>query len=335
MKITPFNIICCAALVLSYSSRAGAQIKRDDFGDDKKPNAAKWDYSSGKVPPNGIWVGIHNAKNGGNAETPAAFLADGIDPLKKPRAGRLYIEDLGLHQHLNHNPPGDPLIGVGWEPQDSGKNNAPFLYTTIDAQTDFDVVTRVTSQYAGQWSYAAVIIRAAGTPVGRGTGEGLDPSENFVTVGSFRANSANGSIATLLLQNTRNGATGNPDIVTDLAPEGGTGALPIWIRLSKRGGTITAASSVDGEEWLAPDNATVNNDALSAVGKTLEVGVAYMRFNNPQTPEGVRPAAVFDFFELRPLQADGSLPMPVVVGAASVLLLLIAAIALMRRKTAS
>jgi hypothetical protein len=327
--------IATVALAGNYGI-ACAQTLRDDFGDDARPNKARWDFATGKVPEGDIWVGVHNATNGGNKDTAALFMADGTDAQSKSRAGRLFIEDLGLHRNAKHNPPGDPLLGVGWEPQNTGQNNAPFLFTSIAADKDFDVVTKLTAQFSGRWSYAAIIIRAAGPPVGRGVGDGLDPAENFITVGSFRPNEANANEASMLLQNTINGATGNPDIIADLAPDGGTGALPIWIRVRKRGGRISAASSVDGNEWLEPSNAVMTNNELNVGGRSLEVGLSYMRFGNPQTPEDTRPVAVFDFFELSgPANASSSPSLFWIAGGAAALLIAVAALGMgLRRKPA-
>jgi hypothetical protein len=290
--------VATAFLLASPLLRVYAQTLRDDFGDDERPHAAKWDYATGEVPPKSIWAGVHNAINGGDADNAGLVIADGVDTRGKPRPGRLYIEDLGLHQHAAHDPPKKPLLGVGWEPQDSKTNNAPFLYTLVAADKDFDVVIKSTAQFAGRWSYLAVIVRVAGPAVGFGTGEPFDSTESFVTVGSFRPASGNSEEASLLLQNTINGSVGSDDVYCDLAPEGPSGALPIWIRLSKRGGNISAASSVNGVDWLEPSNAKVTNHELDVPGTMLEVGLSYMRFNNPEILDGARPAAVIDFFEL-------------------------------------
>jgi hypothetical protein len=291
-----------------------AQTLRDEFGDDAKPHTAEWDYTTGKVPPGGIWVGIHNPKNGGDEENAAVFTADGKDVHTRSRAGRLYIEDLGLYQQNGHNPPSDPLLGVGWEPQNSGINNAPFLYTTVPTEKDFDAVLKITSQTSGPWSYVAIVVRRAGPPVGLGPEDGLDSNENFVTAGSFRPNADNGDEALLLVQNALNGTVGHRDILSDLAPEGAVGSLPVWVRISKRRAQFTAASSLDGVNWLEPSDAVAANEQLNAPGKLLEVGISFMRFSNPVTPEGSRPASVLDSFELHIVDSSEPRIVPWIVG---------------------
>jgi hypothetical protein len=291
-----FATVCSSATLWTPSF---AQTLRDDFGDGYEKQIGEWDYTSGKVPSGSIWKGIHNPRNGGDRENPAAFLANGVGPDGKSRPGRLYIEDLGLHRNKLHDPPGNPLLGVGWEFETTGRNSAPFLFTEVDSRKDFDAVLKVSTQFAGPWSYLAIIVRRAGPPTGFGSGEPLAAEESFVTAGSFRPNADNSGEIFLIVQNAINGGAPTPSEVTcDFAPAGPSGALPAWIRFSKRGDRFTAASSLDGISWVEPSDASFTNSELAVDGRTLEVGISYMRFDNPVTPEGERPAAVVDYFEL-------------------------------------
>jgi hypothetical protein len=298
------GVIVAAIAASSAWAQTVVEVRRDDFGNTATPHAQQHDYTTGTVPVGGIWNGIHNPTNGGDATTPALFVADGTAFDGTDKAGKLHVEDLAFHVNSNG------ALGVGWEPQ-GDKNNAPFLFTTFSgtpqAQYDFDAVVKIDAQTAGNWSHAGIIARVAGPPVGICCGQdeansfattGPD-AESFVTAGTFRDNAANPDNATLLIQNTLNGAVGAGDIAVDLAPAGAVGGgatTPIWLRLQKRGAQFTADSSLDGVTWFddpATNNSTVN-EALNVPGRTLEVGLGFMMY--PTAPSGGN--ADFDFFEL-------------------------------------
>jgi hypothetical protein len=280
------------------------ETRRDDFGNPANPHAAQHDYTTGTVRPGGIWTGIHNPKNGGDTANPAFFVADGFAFDGSDKAGKLHVEDLVLN--LNS----DGSHGTGWEPQ-GDKNNSPFLFTTVDAFYDFNAIVKIDAHTAGNWSHAGVITRVAGAPVGICCGQDAPNSfgdnENFVTVGIFRDNvDTEAPDATLLLQNAVNGGSGGGgspgEVNTDLAPMGaGGGPAPIWIRMQKRGGSIIAASSLDGTTWVEPANAVVVNPNLTRMQQgqaTLEVGLSYHRYLDTGGAQGAG-SADFDFFELQ------------------------------------
>jgi hypothetical protein len=292
------------------------EMRRDDFGDPAMPHAMQHDYTTGTVPAGKMWTGVHNPTNGGTPAAPAFFVADGFAFDGTDKAGKLHMEDLGTHPNSN------ATFGTGWEAQ-GDKNNAPFLFTTFsgtpEAQYDFDAVVKIDSQTAGNWSYAGIIARVAGPPVGICCGQDEANSfattgpnaENHVTAGVFRTDAANPGNATMLIQNTLNGAAGQGDLIVDVAPTGDAGAQPIWLRLQKRGAQFTADSSVDGVTWFddpATNNSTVNSE-LNVAGRTLEVGLSFMTF-----PGGVSGNADFDFFELK--LYESSIPTLAVWGAA-------------------
>jgi hypothetical protein len=280
------------------------ETRRDDFGDPTMPHAMQHDYTTGTVPVGKMWNGIHNPTNGGSETVPALFVADGFAFDGTDKAGKLHIEDLGLHVNSN------ATLGTGWEPQ-GDKNNSAFLFTTFSgeaaAQYDFDAVMKIDAQTAGNWSYAAIIARVAGPPVGICCGQDAANSfattgpdaENHITAGVFRTDAANPDNATLLVQNTLNGGGGMPgEFIVDLAPAGAVGGgatTPTYVRLQKRGAQFSADSSLDGTTWFddpATNNSTVNGE-LNVPGRTLEVGIAVMGF-----PGGVANLVDVDFFQL-------------------------------------
>ena len=272
-RVLSAAVFFCTLLAASSAwSQAVVQVRRDDFGNDAMPHAQQFDFTTGMVPAGGIWNGIHNPTNGGGdlggTFVPAVFVRDGFNfDNSIDKAGKLHVEDLALHLNSNAG------LGTGWEPQ-GDKNNSPFLFTTMDAYYDFDAIVKIDAQTAGNWSYAGLIARVAGPPVniccGQDAANSFGTDENFVTVGAFRTDAANVGNASLLLQNTVNGGAGGGgspgEVNTDLAPAGAAGASPIWVRVLKRGGSITGASSADGTTWLEPANAVVVNPGAHAYG---------------------------------------------------------------------
>jgi hypothetical protein len=294
-------VFFCSLLAASSAwAQAVVEVRRDDFGN-ATPHSQQHDFTTGMVPAGGIWNGIHNPTNGGGdlggQFEEALFVRDGFSFDGTDKAGLLHVEDLALH--LNSN----AALGTGWEPQ-GDKNNSPFLFTRMDAFYDFDAIIKIDAQTAGNWSYAGLIARVAGPPVniccGQDEANSFGPDENFITVGAFRTDAANVGNASLLLQNTVNGAGGGGgspgEVNTDLAPAGAEGASPIWVRVIKRGGSITGASSADGTTWLEPANAVVVNPALTRTAQgqaMLEVGPTFHTYL-----AGISGSADFDFFEL-------------------------------------
>jgi hypothetical protein len=264
------------------------ETRRDDFGG-ATPHAMQHDYTTGMVPAGGIWSGIHNPTNGGGpfgdppVDTPALFVADGTAFDGTDKAGKLHVEDLNLHPQTSGTP------GIGWE---GDRNNAPMLYTNVPAENDFDAVVKIDQQTSGQWTWAGIIARVAGPPVGLGDGDGLDPAENYVSAGRFATDVANAATSTILRKNIVNGAQ-----VADGqfgAIEGGN--VPLWVRLTKIGGEFSTARSSDGTTWETFPDATVNNGALVGAGQTVEVGIGYMLFNGANVGTGT---ADFDSFEIK------------------------------------
>jgi hypothetical protein len=300
-RVVSSAVFFCSLLAASSVwAQAVVQVRRDDFGN-ATPHSQQHDFTTGMVPAGGIWNGIHNPTNGGGdlggQFEEALFVRDGFSFEGTDKAGLLHVEDLGLHLNSNAS------LGTGWEPQ-GDKNNSPFLFTTMDAFYDFDAIIKIDAQTAGNWSYAGLIARVAGPPVniccGQDAANSFGADENFITVGAFRTDAANTGNASLLLQNTVNGAGGGGgspgEVNTDLAPAGAAGASPIWVRVIKRGGSITGASSADGTTWLEPANAIVVNPALSRTAQgqaMLEVGPTFHTY-----PGGISGSADFDFFEL-------------------------------------
>ena len=219
---------------------------------------------------------------------PALFVADGFAFNGESKAGKLHVEDLNLNLQTSGTE------GIGWE---GDRNNAPFLFSNLPANRDFDAVTKIDAQTAGQWSWAGIIARVAGPPVGRGDGDGLDPAENYVSVGRFATDVANTATSSVLRKNIVNGA----QVADTNLGAGAGGPLPLWIRLTKIGGQFTHARSTDGITWESFLNNQVINAALNGAGQTLEVGLSFMVFNGANIDAGG--PADFDFFELKVYEA--------------------------------
>jgi hypothetical protein len=284
---------------------------RDDFGDDLNPHANEHHYETGAVPGGGIWTGIHNPTNGGGpfggGTQSALFVADGFDNnpenLSPDKAGKLWIQEFRLHPNTN----GD--FGVGWE---GNKNNAPMLYREIPADLNFTATMKIDRQRAGNWSYSPIIARlkaapgGADNPVGLGVGDALDPTESFITMGSFKAggtvetdpssgNWGNLPAATMLTQNVVNLAEAE-------ANPGGLNALPVWIRMEKNGGQFTSFWSTDGTNFTQATQFI--NASLNQAGTTLQVGPSYMQFTDPtQLQYGFTEIDFFEFVVTEPLIA--------------------------------
>ena len=118
-----------------------------------------------------------------------------------------------------------------------------FAYTQIDG--DVDIVTRVASvQNTNVWTKAGAMIRA-----------------------SLDAGSAHGSMFVSASRGAafqRRRTTG----ATSLSTAGSTAPAPMWVKLSRRGSTITASQSTDGSRWT-----TVGSDTITLPSRVY-VGLA-------------------------------------------------------------
>lgn len=281
------------ALFVIGASSAQAQFGtfRDDFGNDLNPNAAQHNYRTGTVPVGGIWTGVHNPTFGDDGTvTPAAiFAADSFDANGGSKAGKLFIEDLNTHPNTTAG-----VLGVGWE---AGINNAPMLYREIPADSKFTATVKIDAQQSGNWSYAPIVARlkapAGGPniPVGFGRGDTLDPNENFVTMGSFRTNTADNLAATLLTQGVVNGG-GVGDINTGGAVGNG---LPLWVRMEKIGAQFRSLTSTDGTTFT--ERNTLIQGELNSPGEIIQVGPSMMMFTTDGGSAGYG-FVDYDFFEI-------------------------------------
>jgi hypothetical protein len=235
------------------------------------------------------WTGVHNPQNGGDPvnfpDFPALFESNGATA-----PGALFIEDQVAHPNTSGE------FGVGWE---GNKNTAPFLYANVDAGDNFEATIKIDTQTAGNWSYAPMIVRRAGPPVGLGLGDTLDPTEAFVTIGSFRPTPDDpvttdvdeSMIADILLQNV--GDFNNDGAVEE--NEAGDGVdqvgFPLWVRMTKEASRFTASSSLDGVTFT--DRGAVINPFLNTAGQLLEVGPSFMSFTG-----GTFGTTAIDYFEV-------------------------------------
>jgi hypothetical protein len=247
-------------------------------------DGAEHDFTGGAVPAGGIWDGVWNETNGGDAGTPAFFVSNGEDFFGNPKPGVLFMEDLGLHPNTDGN------FGVGWE---GNKTSAPFLFRNVPAENNFVATIKINAQTNGQWSYAPIIARHAGPTPGQTQGDDLDPEESFITIGSFHTTAADNEDtpdidetlnSSILTQNVINTAE------TEQNPFAGNG-LPIWVRMTKQGGQFTPSFSLDGTTFT--DQAPMVNPELNVPGEMLEVGPSYMTFAGGSGGE-----LEIDFFEI-------------------------------------
>jgi hypothetical protein len=173
-------------------------------------------------------------------------------------------------------PPGGGSLPAGWSSQDIGAvgvagsasaNSGTFSVTgsgadiwgTADAlhyayqqfSGDFDAIARVaTVQPVNAWTKAGVMIR-----------------------GSLAANSAQGFMLVSSSKGTafqRRVSAGNSS--TNTAGPGGT--APAWVKLSRRGGSISAYQSTNGTNWTL-----VGSDSFS-IGSSVYVGLAVGSHDN-------------------------------------------------------
>jgi hypothetical protein len=249
------------------------------------------------VPAGGIWTGVHNSTNGGgpfptptDPFVPADFVADGFNFMGVDKAGKLLIEDLVLHPNTTAG-----VLGVNWEGANGDQNNAPFLYREVPADAKFTATIKIDAQTSGNWSYAPIIARLKGpaggpdTPVGLNDGDPLDPTESFVTMGSFRVTPANNLVADILTQSIVN------TVETEIRTGGAVGnGLPLWVRMVKTGGLFESFTSLDGTTFT-PRNSIINGE-LATPGETLQVGLGFM--SGTSDGAAVQGTAEFDFFEI-------------------------------------
>ena len=120
-----------------------------------------------------------------------------------------------------------------------------FHFVSQPVSGDVDVVARVASvEYVANWVKAGVMIRDQLTP---------DSQHGLMLVSAGKG-----------LAFQRRTATGGVSTSTS----GGAGVAPGWVKLERRGNTITAFRSADGANWML-----VGSDTFS-MGETVQVGLA-------------------------------------------------------------
>lgn len=274
------SLLIAAVVCLIAAPSAQAQVFRDDFD-------VFHDYSGASGGTAGdvsgtIWDGIHNPTNGGDANFPGYFVANGADFNGVPKPGVLFIEDLSLHE----NP--DLSLGVGWE---FNKTSAPFLYKEAPAEKDFEAVMKISAETAGFWSTTGLMARVQGPATGRGPGD-TEPfaDENFVNAGTFRTDEANPNNATLIAQNIVAGVESETN--QNLFPPANGGApLPVWVKLEKAGTLFTSSMSLDGVTYETNPSLQFVNPAF-VEGETMEIGLGHWRYG------GSTGEAEIDFVEI-------------------------------------
>jgi hypothetical protein len=124
-------------------------------------------------------------------------------------------------------------------------------YAWQQASGDFDIVARVTSvEWVHQWVKAGVMVRGALT---------ANAAQGFMLVSPGKG-----------LAFQRRVATGGESTNTS----GGAGVAPAWVKLERRGNTLTAYRSADGLAWTL-----VGSDTFT-FGPTVYVGLGLTSHDN-------------------------------------------------------
>ncbi len=203
-------------LAMIPASSAFAVTVSDNFDN-------SFNYLPGAVPAGSIWTRTLNPGAGGGLnQTPP------VDPVPKFDA--------------NNSTPGSltmSTFGVGYG--GGGTTTAPALVREVSADQLREVRVHVSSQTAGQWSQAGILIRAPG-PI-----DTLGANDNFFTFGGFRSGGAdfggNGISATT--QNVVNGAE------AEMNTTGLVAADVDYLRVVHLGtGDFETYSSTDGLTWI-------------------------------------------------------------------------------------
>jgi len=242
---TPLRVFALASILVLSPTMAGAATLTDDF-------STAHDYSLGDTTGT-IWTGVH---------TPALIAGTGqfqaID-------GLLKVDTNG--------------VATGWE---GTRSNAPFLFNEVPAGQDFTATVKIASQTTGQWSAAGLIARAK-----EATPPGLPPdhaAQDFVTMFSFRTNSASATEGVTLMKRIEAGAQLNDQSssINSTNPVN-QAPLPILLRMERIGGGMTYRGYVsedNGATWQFQSRvrpAAANSLRDAAV--PMEVGLSFMNFS--------------------------------------------------------
>ena len=186
---------------------------------------------------------------------------------------------LGVQVNVSAPPPPPPSLPSPWQTQDIGAVGTPgtasastgtftvegagadiwgtadaFRYVWQTVSGDMDVIARVVSaEYVHDWVKAGVMIREGLTP---------DSAHALMLV----------SPGTKGLAFQRRVAAGGVSTHTT----GGAGTPPMWVKLQRRGNTISAYRSADGSAWTL-----VGSDTFS-MGSTVDVGLAVSSHNTSE-----------------------------------------------------
>ncbi len=173
---------------------------------------------------------------------------------------RWSAEDIGATGLSGTETIGADRIAVAGAGADIWSSADAFHYVWRPMSGDGEIVARVTSiEYIRGWTKAGVMIRAS-------RDAGAAHATMLVSAGkglAFQRRLTNGG-----------------DSVSTV---GGTGTAPVWLRLTRRGDTVSAYASLDGENWRFVGS------ELIAMGRDVMVGLAVSSHL-----ETARAHAVFD-----------------------------------------
>jgi hypothetical protein len=253
------RIVLGIALLAAFPANISLAVTVSDQFD------TSFDYLPGSVPGGGIWTRVLNpGAGGGQNQMPA------VDPIpifdaNDTNAGNLTLSTFG--------------VGFGG----GGTTTAPALVREVNADLFREARVRVTTQTAGQWSQAGILVRAPG-PINT-----VGANDNFFTYGGFRSGGTDfgGDGIAATTQNVNNGAE------AELNADAATEADIQYLRVVHLG-------TGDFETYTSPDNSiwtlrqTILNTGL-ATGN-IEVGLWGGTFAGSAIVGGA--SVAFDYIEI-------------------------------------
>lgn len=152
-------------------------------------------------------------------------------------------QDIGSTALAGSTVDGGSTITVAGSGHDIWGRADAFHFASMSVAGDFDYVTRVDSQTnTDVWAKAGIMLRASLTP-------GAIHASVFVTP-------ARGVV--FQYRSTTNGASGSIS--------GSQSAAPVWLKLIRRGTTVTTFDSVDGQTWRRIGSRTLSIPSNAFVG---------------------------------------------------------------------
>ena len=180
---------------------------------------------------------------GASSMTPPVTFVVGGTPVAPPPP--LQLQDIGAGALPGHLTVAGGVVTVQGRGADVWGTADAFTYVHQRLDGDGEIVARVMSVEAvDPWTKAGVMVREALAP---------DSAHAFMLVSAERG-----------VAFQRRTAAGGPTVHTS----GGAGSAPQWVRISRRGNSVTASVSADGVSWTV-----VGTDTMTW-GPSVHVGLA-------------------------------------------------------------